>query len=268
MCRLDDARPPNSLSALRACLAAGVEALEVDICALREGQFLVAHGPELSEATTGRGPASAIDAAAARALRIKGWDEPPPLLSDLLPELEGRGLLQLDLKEPAPLPSAALDALAAQLRPRAASLILSGGSAENVLAIGDRCPELRLGFDPLDLFDLRRGVYVGPLAPPDRPAHLSPSAIEVAFEQSWRAMPRASIWYLRATFLTRLADDGFDAVGWLRARGVREVDAWTIDLPPEDAPNRPAAVALLRRSAALGVTQMTTNTPLAWLAAG
>ena len=158
MCRLDGARPPNSLSALRACLAAGVEALEVDLCALRDGQFLVAHGPELSESTTGRGPASALDAAEAARLRIKGWDEPPPLLSDLLAAHDGRGQLQLDLKELAPLRPAALDGLAARLA-RPASLILSGGSAE----------------------------------------------------------------------------DGFDAVGWLRARGVGEVDAWTIDLPPDGA---------------------------------
>jgi hypothetical protein len=55
--------------------------------------------------------------------------------------------------------------------------------------------------------------------------------------------------------------------GWLRERGVDEVDAWTIDLPPEGAPERPAAEALLRRVAALGATQVTTNTPLAWLRA-
>jgi hypothetical protein len=62
----------------------------------------------------------------------------------------------------------------------------------------------------------------------------------------------------------RSADDGFDAVGWLRDRGV-EVDAWTIDVQPGPG-KRLWSVDLLRRVAELRATQLTTSTPLAWLA--
>src|SRR5262249_45416061 len=78
--------------------------------------------------------------------------------------------------------------------------------------------------------------------------------------------PAAEIWYLRAALVARLADDGFDAIGWLRERGV-EVDTWTIDV--QSGPGkRQWSVDLVRRVAGLGAAQVTTNTPLAWLAPG
>ncbi len=221
MCCLDGTLPGNTVRALRRCVAAGVEAMEIDVWAGRTAGFPVAH------------------------------DEPrggEPELAAMLAGLRGPGILQIDLKDEAPLPAHRLDALADLLRPCAPSLIVSGGSGANVRAVGERVHGLRLGYDPLLRFDLRRGRYVGALAQ----LHLDHEAV---FDQLWADAPFASIWYLRATLLSRLADEGFDAVAWLAARGA-EVDAWTIDVPDEP---------LLRRVAALGVAQVTTNTPLAWL---
>jgi glycerophosphoryl diester phosphodiesterase len=178
-------------------------------------------------------------------------DEPgraSPRLANLLAELRGAGSLQLDLKEDAPLPAEVLDTLAEQLLPHAERLIVSGGSEANVRGVGERVPGLRLGYDPLLRFDMKDGHYVGPLA------ELGLSHEEV-FRRLWNDAPSSAIWYLRAILLARLADDGFDAVAWLGGRGA-EVDAWTIDVPHE---------ALLRRVVGLGVAQVTTNTPLAWI---
>jgi glycerophosphoryl diester phosphodiesterase len=278
-CRLDGSVPGNSLAALRACVAAGVASFEVDVCALADGGFLVAHrAEELADGTTGRGPARAIDSAAARGLRIvepghgeagapagrrPGAGHPVPLLTDLLPEAR-MGTLQLDLKDAEPLPEHLLGALARQIAPYAERVVVGSGTAPTLAGLRARLPGLRLGFDPLLRLDYRDGRFVGPLAPPGGPAHLRPAAAGALFERMRADAPSAWIWYLRAAMLVRLADDGFDAVGWLRARGVGEVDAWTIDVPaaPEELAPR---LALLRRVVGLGVTQVTTNTPLAWL---
>src|SRR5438128_108245 len=99
-CHLDGGPPGNSLAAFRACLDAGAEQMEVDVCALADGGFLVTHGPELEHETTGRGLAGAIDADAARALRFiqhgRATEHAVPLLRELLAELRGPGRLQLD----------------------------------------------------------------------------------------------------------------------------------------------------------------------------
>jgi glycerophosphoryl diester phosphodiesterase len=262
-CHLDGGPPGNSRAALDACLDAGVDAMEVDVCALTDGEFLVTHGPDLAHETTGRGVAGLLDAAAARGLRLvaqgRASEYRVPLLSELLPELRGSGRLQLDLKDER-MPATALDALARQIEGYADHLIVGGGCASSLRGLRERLPGLALGFDPLLLFDLRQGAYAGPFVP----ARVDPTGLEEAFERLWREAPAAEIWYLRAALIARLADDDFDAIGWLGGRGV-EVDAWTIDVQPGPG-KRQWSVDLLRRVVALGAAQVTTNTPLAWLA--
>jgi hypothetical protein len=87
-----------------------------------------------------------------------------PLLSELLPELGGSGRLQLDLKDER-MPTTVLDVLARQIEGYADHLIAGGGCAPSLHGLGERLPGLALGFDPLLLFDLRRGEYAGPFAP-------------------------------------------------------------------------------------------------------
>jgi len=275
-CHLDGGPPGNSLAALRACLDAGVEELEVDVCALADGELLVAHGPDLARETTGRGLAGQIDSRAAGALRFVGHgratEHRVPLLRELLAELGGavgaadrsapgaRPRLQIDLKDER-MPPAVLDALARQIEPFRDRLVAGSGCAPSLRGLRARLPGLAVGFDPLLLLDLRGGRYGGPWAP----ARADAAALGATFERLWAEAPSAGIWYLRAALAARLADDGFDAVGWLGQRGV-EVDAWTLDLAPGPG-KRQWAVDLLRRVAALGAAQVTTNTPLAWLRA-
>jgi glycerophosphoryl diester phosphodiesterase len=263
-CHLDGGPPGNSLAAFQACLDAGVEQMEVDVCALADGEFLVAHGPDLEHETTGQGLARAIDSSAARALRFVEHGRPSehrvPLLGELLVELRGAGRLQLDLKDER-MPPATLDALAQAIEPHQERVIVGGGCAPSLRGLRERLPGLAVGFDPLRVFDLREGRYAGCFAP----ARITPATLEETFERLWDEPPRAELWYLRASLIARLADDGFGVVAWLGRRGV-EVDAWTLDVAPGPG-KRQWIVDLLRRVAALGVAQVTTNTPLAWLRA-
>jgi glycerophosphoryl diester phosphodiesterase len=264
-CHLDGGPPGNSRAALHACLDAGVDAMEVDVCALADGEFLVAHGPDLAHETTGRGLCGLLDASATRGLRLvaqgRVTEHPVPLLRELLAELGGSspGRLQLDLKDER-MPATTLDALARQIEGCADRLIVGGGCAASLRGLRERLPDLALGFVPLLLFDLRQGEYAGPFVP----ARVDPASLEEAFGRLGREAPAAGVWYLRAALVARLADDGFDAIGWLGGRGV-EVDAWTIDVQPGPG-KRQWSVDLLRRVAGLGAAQVTTNTPLAWLA--
>jgi glycerophosphoryl diester phosphodiesterase len=261
-CHLDGGPPGNSLAAFRACLEAGVEQMEVDVCALADGEFLVTHGPELEHETTGRGLAGAIGSGQARALRFvergRATEHPVPLLGELLAELRGAGRLQLDLKDERMAP-AALDALARTIEPHQERVIVGSGCVPSLRGLRQRLPDLPVGFDPLLLFDLRNGSYDGPFAP----KVVDAAALEATFERLWDEPPETGIWYLRASLIVRLADDGFDAVGWLGRRGV-EVDVWTLDVAPGPG-KRQWMVELLRRALALGVAQVTTNTPLAWV---
>ena len=72
-------------------------------------------------------------------------------------------------------------------------------------------------------------------------------------EALWTQVPIAgAIWYIRASLLGCMLDDGFDWISDLRRRGA-EVDAWTLDA------GEPEQVALARRLAAAGVDRITTN---------
>jgi glycerophosphoryl diester phosphodiesterase len=261
-CHLDGGPPGNSLAAFRACLDAGVEVMEVDVCALADGEYLVTHGPDLAHETTGCGPAGGIDALATRGLRFvqhgRASDHRVPLLRELLPELRGGARLQLDLKD-AHLPPAALDALADQIGPHTDHVIVGGGCAPSLRGLRERLPAQAIGFDPLRLFDLERGQYAGPFAP----ARIDAATLEATFERLWDEPPPGEIWYLRASLVARLADDGFYSIAWLRDRGV-EVDAWTLDVPFGPG-KRQWMVDLMQCVARLGAAQVTTNTPLAWL---
>lgn len=269
-CALDGATVPNSLSALRACIAADVAEMEIDASVLADDEFLVVHGPELADETTGHGAVSSITAAEARELRLvvdrRAVEERPPLLSEALAELRGTGRLQIDLKDEDPLAPRRLDQLARQLKQYRDQIVVGSGCVESLLGLRERLPGLTIGFDPLLLIDLRHDRYAGPLAPPGARAHIPAYLARGAFEEMHDRIPGASIWYLRASLIVRLAADGFDAIRWLADHGVHEIDAWTIDLPPS-GPRRDESLRLFQMAVEMGATQVTTNTPLAWLSA-
>src|SRR5688572_5971300 len=88
MAALDGTLVPNSLEAIRACLAAGAAIVEIDVMALAEADYLVVHDPRLDSETTGTGPVGACTLAEASRLRFvrRGvvTDVRVPLLSQVV----------------------------------------------------------------------------------------------------------------------------------------------------------------------------------------
>jgi len=271
------ALPENSLGALRVCLEARARAIEVDVQALADGDFVLLHDALLERATSGHGPVGAQRPADVAGLRLlwKGIpsDEPVALLSQVVALLQGLDVpaeLQLDLKAH---PTALLTDDKLQLLAR---LIGPLGQRVRVSTVADwalrrlhaLAPQLPLGFDPLLYLDVRDDDEDED-APPYRVGAYGyrddhPLAavrwgkardyLAVRAEALWQQVPMAAVWYIRASTLARALDDGFDWIADLHARGVL-VDAWTLDA------TEPAQVELARCLVGAGVDRITTNDP-------
>jgi glycerophosphoryl diester phosphodiesterase len=89
-------RPENSLSAARAAIAAGF-GIECDVRLSRDGIPFVFHDAGLERLTGARGRFADLDSTAIARLRLRGGDEPPPPLADLL-ALAAQTPLLIELK--------------------------------------------------------------------------------------------------------------------------------------------------------------------------
>jgi hypothetical protein len=65
-------------------------------------------------------------------------------------------------------------------------------------------------------------------------------------------VPPNGAWYIRASLLSRVLDDGFDWIAYLHARSAL-VDAWTLDV------DKTGHLELARRLVSAGVDRITTN---------
>ncbi len=272
--RRQHAYPPNSPEALRACLAAGARAIEVDISPLADGQFALLHGPLLERETTGSGPMSRQAAEGVRALhyvwRGEATGVPVGLLSealDLLGQHPHPVELQLDLKSDAYYSNAVLSRLAADLHPLKDRVRVTSPADWALRRLHAIDPDLALGFDPLLYLAWDSGEPRDPRLPPfrlgpygywdDHPLASRRWGETVDYmaaraEALWAQAPPGAIWYIDAWLLGRALDDGFDWIADLHTRGA-QVDAWTLDA------DHPQGVALARRLAARGVDRITTN---------
>ncbi|RIV82562.1 glycerophosphodiester phosphodiesterase [Aurantiacibacter xanthus] len=96
----------NSLDAIEACIAAGVDMVELDVRATRDGQLVLLHDATLDRTTDGSGPLDQMDWAEVRKLHLrKGQGRGTPLTDRRVPTLEqalatarGRILINLDAK--------------------------------------------------------------------------------------------------------------------------------------------------------------------------
>lgn len=274
--------PPCSLAALRACLQARAEAVEVDVQALADGDYALLHNALLEDETTGRGPVSLATAAQLRDVcllkRGRSTGEPVATLSQVVALLAGWAYpreLQLDLKvhPTAPLSEEKLRALVRFVAPLAGRVLVSSTADWSLRRLRSLAPELALGFDPLLYLDrrppdhppappYRRGAYGyrddHPLAATRWPA--AAAYLEERAEALWAQAPFARVWYIRSAVLAGALDDGFDWIGFLHRRGV-QVDAWTLDRA------RAHDVDLARRLVDAGVDRITTNNAPALAAA-
>jgi glycerophosphoryl diester phosphodiesterase len=270
--------PPNSIRGLKACLDVGTRAVEIDICLLADGGFLLLHDEILEQGTTGSGPVVALTADQAMDLYLT-WhgtvtEEPVGLLSQALDLVSGCSQpveLQLDLKPQTPLDEKVLANLVAALQPvknRVRVTSMADWALRRLRALD---ADLPLGFDPLLYLDasphkteenghpvppFRQGAYGywddHPLA--TRRRGETADYLAARAEALWAQSPPVGIWYIRARLLAQALADGFDWIAYLHARGA-QVAAWTLNA------HRSSDVELAWRLATVGVDRITTDNP-------
>jgi glycerophosphoryl diester phosphodiesterase len=248
MLRRTPADPAHSRANLRAGLARGA-ALEVDLQFSADGVGVCLHDDTLDAETSGRGPVHQQTARALVALRQRGeggeiLGEPPLRLEEVVEEVRraapsARGALQLDLKAPV-LDERSVAGFAELVGGAAESFTVAGEDWSLVERLASAAPGVRLGFEPLRLFQ-------------DDPPR-DPAAFRELAARMLAAAPGAEIVYLHTGLALRALACGEDLIGRLVEAG-KQVDCWTID------PHRTAVADTLRRIADAGCGQVTTNGP-------
>ncbi len=268
------AHPPNSLSALLEVLAGGVEVIEFDVHAIADGHYLLIHDDTLDRETTGNGKVARCTAASVHALRLRGSDEAPALLSDFVPLLAAhrRPLkVQVDLKDAFPLSAEEAGGFLRAIAPLSAnphlSVVVGCVGDWNLRTLRRLNPALAVGLDILLYLDvpvpefprlpLRVNVY-GYLD--DHPLGYAPTLpvseyLVDRLESLCTLVPGAGEVYLRAEFILKAIADGINPIEVVRRQlgGAVVVDAWTLNA------DHPRAGERLHSLLHAGVDQITTD---------
>lgn len=281
MAALDNqAAPPNSLEAIRACLEADAVFIEIDVTALARDDYLLVHDAQLESETSGQGMVGDTTPAQARELFFRRHGSVTsyhvPLLSEvvqLFQELGKPTRLQLDFKNVYPMPTdEPLHRLVKLIEPLGDRVLVSSGADWQLRKLRHIAPQLLLGFDimlyldwePLDhtrdprSYPKRRGAYgyyddhVLALAK----LWTIPEYLNDRCESLIGAVPDVSVFYIEHNFLAQSLADGFNWAAVLHAHGIK-LDAWTMDS------TNPTAVENVKKLYAAGVDLFTTNTPRA-----
>lgn len=279
MAALDgQAAPPNSLEAIKACLDAGAEFVEIDVTALAGDDYLLVHDDTLESETSGQGDVAVCTPAHARELFYKLDNIVTPyrvaLLSDVVQlflDCGGRSRLQLDFKNVFPLPDdEPLQRLVKIIEPIGERALVSSGADWQLRKLRHIAPDLLLGFDimyyidwePVDkvrdprAFPKRRGAYGyydDHMLATQRLWTVS-EYLQDRCESFMGLVPETSVFYIDYHLLTQSLKDGFNWADALHARGIK-LDAWTMDS------TNPIAVESLVPLRDAGVDLFTTNTP-------
>ncbi|MFN0096768.1 MAG: glycerophosphodiester phosphodiesterase [Dehalococcoidia bacterium] len=100
---LDHPFAPNSLAAVKACVAEGAPRVEIDVRFLADDAMLVFHDRDLDDETTGAGPVANACREGLAGVRYRHGGEPLAYLEDVVAAVAGSAtLLQVDLKGLAP----------------------------------------------------------------------------------------------------------------------------------------------------------------------
>jgi glycerophosphoryl diester phosphodiesterase len=147
--------PENTLAAFRAAVEAGADRIEMDLAITRDDVVVLLHDRTLDRTTDGRGPVSSFPYDHVRELDAGSWlderfaGERVPALRDVLTELGGETVLNLELKtrdRTASLAERTLDATLDLLRELDAidRVVISSFDALALRGIAEREPRLRL----------------------------------------------------------------------------------------------------------------------------
>jgi glycerophosphoryl diester phosphodiesterase len=242
---------------------------------LRDGDFLVVHDLDLAHGTTGRGPAGAISRDAARTLRLVDEHGPTgngvPLLTDvveLLARYDAPVVLELDLKDDPPWPRERAEELVRLVAPVREKITVGGPVGQNLRALRELDPDLRLGFSPQYELDWtpgerdeplprRRGAYGyfddHPLA--DRRTASTAEYLRSRVTDLLGLVPGIAEMHVRIEAFERMLDDGFADLADVLHRADALLDLWTLDAGTPDWRQR------LARAVEGGADMITTNTP-------
>ena len=283
-CVWSGAHPANSLPAIEECYRLAVARVEIDVCLLRDADFLVVHERELEESTDGSGLAAELSRHQARTLRLvsrgRVWEERPPLFSDVVALIRGQAyptLMELDLKDVEPMPWPRVEELARLVEPVTDRVIFNSQADWNLRRLLRVDPTLPVSFDPAGYLDspaerpdedearhLPHGAYGYLDAHPLARARLTSVADYLADRLGGilRLVPGAREAHLRLRAFERMLDDGVaDAARLFHEQGML-LDVWTLDA------QTPRWRQRLMRALAAGVDVITTNTAQALAAAG
>ena len=271
------AHPPNSVSALREVLAGGAEVIEFDVHAIADGHYLLIHDEALDRETTGTGKVAHCTAASVHALRLRGSDEAPALLEDIVPLLAAhrRPLkVQVDLKDAFPLSAEEARGFLRAIAPLSAnthlSVVVGCVGDWNLRTLRRLNPSLAVGLDILLYLDvpvpefprlpLRVNAY-GYLD--DHPLGYAPTLpvsdyLVDRLESLSTLVPGAGEVYLRSEFVLKAISDGVNPIEVVRRQlgAAVVVDAWTLNA------DHPRAGDMLQSLLRAGVDQITTDSAL------
>ena len=258
----------NSPLAIAECASERVMRSEIDVRALRDGEFVVFHDDRFDRVTDASGLVR--EATAAEATRPRYTDGTHPLLFseavELIAASEYPRWIELDLKDLAPYTRPQAEALVRAVQPLKERGHFSTPADWNLRRLLAIDPTLLVSLNPHCYIDteLDEDVRLPPGAYGYRDAHplaqkrLSTPAdyLRDRLGGIYRLVPGVIEGHVRVEMFERMLDDGVDVAELFHSLGVK-LDVWTLDA------DTPRWRERFDRIAAAGVDIITTNTPLA-----
>jgi glycerophosphoryl diester phosphodiesterase len=227
--------------------------MELDLRVRADGGFVVLHDKELEGETTGRGLVAQKSLADLRDLRMKDGNRPLLYSEDLAAMLQSAhpdALLQFDMKDDyEAIGERGIAHLAEHLQQISASVIVSAGSPELILAVKDKLPHLRRGIDPTN--------KLGDIAKAE-----GWKAVEKELLADLRGPTEPETIYLYWPMLLDAAKAGLDMIALCHSEA-KLVDAWTFTLKDPDGGFSDAEWTNFSALVALKPDQITTDEALA-----
>lgn len=142
--------PENTLAAVRAAIEVGADMVEVDVTMSADGHLVVIHDDTLDRTTDGRGEVAGVRLAEIRQLDAGRWFSPAfagerlPTLDEVLAEVQGRVLLNVEIKSEA-VRRGIVEKVAAAIRARRMTreVIVSSFAPEALEQMHAAAPEIR-----------------------------------------------------------------------------------------------------------------------------
>jgi len=241
MANLDPALPANSLAAVKACVAAAVPRLEIDVRFMADGSMLVFHDATLDRDTDSTGRVEALVRGDVERARFRGFpDHGPCFLEDVVEALDGtEAVLQVDLKSMRPLSQGPIAMFLDAITPLGERALVGSQAHWNLRPlVGKGCrlaidPSLQWHYSPahriegiiparLGLHGLWDDSFIAHLGGVDLEEYISTRVADIH-----GLLPEAVEWMVDIQTLLYLQSKGVMLGSVLLAEGI-ELAAWTM----------------------------------------